>query len=147
MAFHLNTVSLQITKNLKHTVLLTWVATKIFSILFTFFKTAPPEWEQKIQNTYLSIYDSLFWECKATGKPNPWYTWLKNGERLNPEVRSYMLEIHPIISHFVRITVIPSSSSCLCCIQCTPEQEAYIYIILKQTQRKYMVLGLNTWTY
>uniref|UniRef100_A0A8C8WL33 Contactin 6 n=1 Tax=Panthera leo TaxID=9689 RepID=A0A8C8WL33_PANLE len=48
---------------------------------------APPEWEQKIQNTYLSIYDSLFWECKASGKPNPWYTWLKNGERLTPEER------------------------------------------------------------
>uniref|UniRef100_A0A2K5D4U1 Contactin 6 n=1 Tax=Aotus nancymaae TaxID=37293 RepID=A0A2K5D4U1_AOTNA len=48
---------------------------------------APPEWEQKIQNTYLSIYDSLLWECKASGKPNPWYTWLKNGERLNPEER------------------------------------------------------------
>ncbi|XP_012510633.1 PREDICTED: contactin-6-like [Propithecus coquereli] len=46
---------------------------------------APPEWEQKIQNTYLSIYDSLLWECKASGKPSPWYMWLKNGERLNPE--------------------------------------------------------------
>ncbi|XP_009198587.3 contactin-6 isoform X3 [Papio anubis] len=48
---------------------------------------APPEWEQKIQNTYLSIYDNLLWKCKASGKPNPWYTWLKNGERLNPEER------------------------------------------------------------
>uniref|UniRef100_A0A8C2YNV9 Contactin 6 n=1 Tax=Chinchilla lanigera TaxID=34839 RepID=A0A8C2YNV9_CHILA len=48
---------------------------------------APPEWEQKIQNTYLSIYDSLYWECKASGKPTPWYTWLKNGERLNSEER------------------------------------------------------------
>ncbi|KAM9185754.1 contactin-6 [Dugong dugon] len=48
---------------------------------------APPEWEQKIQNTYLSIYDSLFWECKASGKPSPCYTWLKNGERLNSEER------------------------------------------------------------
>ncbi|KAM6169811.1 contactin-6 isoform 2-T2 [Rhynchocyon petersi] len=48
---------------------------------------APPEWEQKIQNTYLSIYDSLFWECKAHGKPNPCYTWLKNGDHLNPEER------------------------------------------------------------
>ncbi|XP_023475833.2 contactin-6 isoform X2 [Equus caballus] len=48
---------------------------------------ALPEWEQKIQNTYLSIYDSLLWECKARGKPNPWYTWLKNGERLSPEER------------------------------------------------------------
>nr|XP_014335720.1 PREDICTED: contactin-6-like [Bos mutus] len=48
---------------------------------------APPEWEQKIQDTYLSIYDSLFWECKASGKPDPWYTWLKNGERLNLDER------------------------------------------------------------
>ncbi|KAM5280542.1 contactin-6 [Ctenodactylus gundi] len=48
---------------------------------------APPEWEQKIQNTYLSIYDSLFWECRASGKPNPRYTWLKNGEHLHPEER------------------------------------------------------------
>ncbi|XP_074168309.1 contactin-6 isoform X2 [Rhinolophus sinicus] len=48
---------------------------------------APPEWERQIQNTYLSIYDSLFWECKARGKPHPWYTWLKNGERLGPEDR------------------------------------------------------------
>ncbi|XP_005881946.1 PREDICTED: contactin-6 isoform X1 [Myotis brandtii] len=48
---------------------------------------APPEWEQKIQDTYLSIYDSLFWECKARGKPRPWYTWLKNGERLGAEER------------------------------------------------------------
>nr|XP_023422333.1 contactin-6 [Cavia porcellus] len=48
---------------------------------------APPEWEQKIQNTHLSIYDSLYWECKASGKPNPWYMWLKNGERLNSEER------------------------------------------------------------
>uniref|UniRef100_A0A8C5KKF8 Contactin 6 n=1 Tax=Jaculus jaculus TaxID=51337 RepID=A0A8C5KKF8_JACJA len=48
---------------------------------------APPEWEQKIQNTYLSIYDTLFWECKASGKPSPWYTWLKNGELLKPEER------------------------------------------------------------
>ena len=44
---------------------------------------------QKIQDTYLSIYDSLFWECKASGKPDPWYTWLKNGERLNLDVSSY----------------------------------------------------------
>uniref|UniRef100_A0A4W2DRR5 Contactin 6 n=1 Tax=Bos indicus x Bos taurus TaxID=30522 RepID=A0A4W2DRR5_BOBOX len=48
---------------------------------------APPEWEQKIQDTYLSIYNSLFWECKASGKPDPWYTWLKNGERLNLDER------------------------------------------------------------
>ncbi|XP_062056318.1 contactin-6 [Lepus europaeus] len=48
---------------------------------------APPEWEQKIHNTHLSIYDSLFWECRASGKPSPWYTWFKNGEPLHPEER------------------------------------------------------------
>ncbi|KAG8516837.1 LOW QUALITY PROTEIN: Contactin-6, partial [Galemys pyrenaicus] len=56
-------------------------------LLMSPFETAPPEWEQKIQDTHLSVYDSLFWECKASGKPSPRYTWLKNGERLNPEER------------------------------------------------------------
>lgn len=41
MAVHLNPVSLQITKNLEHTLLLTWVAKKIFLILFTFFFKQP----------------------------------------------------------------------------------------------------------
>ncbi|ELK25098.1 Contactin-6 [Myotis davidii] len=57
------------------------------TVALSLFGTAPPEWEQKIQDTYLSIYDSLFWECKAQGKPRPWYTWLKNGERLGAEER------------------------------------------------------------
>lgn len=56
------------------------------TVALSLFGTAPPEWEQKIQDTYLPIYDSLFWECKARGKPRPWYTWLKNGERLGAEV-------------------------------------------------------------
>ncbi|XP_011379153.1 contactin-6 [Pteropus vampyrus] len=51
---------------------------------------APPEWERRIQNTYLSIYDSLFWECKASGKPSPRYTWFKNGELLQPGERIQM---------------------------------------------------------
>ncbi|NWY47344.1 CNTN6 protein, partial [Sylvia atricapilla] len=48
---------------------------------------APPEWDKKIQNAFLSLYDSLFWECKARGKPNPSYSWLKNGQPLVSEVR------------------------------------------------------------
>lgn len=70
-----------------HNILDNWLAKQLF---LSVFETAPPEWEQKIQNTYLSIHDNLFWECKASGKPNPLYTWLKNGERLNPEVRIYV---------------------------------------------------------
>lgn len=78
-----------------HNVLDNWLAKEFF---LSIFQTAPPEWEQKIQNTYLSIYDSLFWECKASGKPNPWYTWLKNGERLTPEVsNSVDIKILPIL--------------------------------------------------
>uniref|UniRef100_A0A452H092 Contactin 6 n=1 Tax=Gopherus agassizii TaxID=38772 RepID=A0A452H092_9SAUR len=48
---------------------------------------ALPEWDKKIQNAYLSLYDSLFWECKASGKPSPSYSWLKNGQPLMPEER------------------------------------------------------------
>ncbi|NXL90668.1 CNTN6 protein, partial [Alectura lathami] len=48
---------------------------------------ALPEWEKKIQNAFLSLYDSLFWECKAKGKPSPSYSWLKNGQPLTSEER------------------------------------------------------------
>lgn len=50
------------------------------------FETAPPEWEREIQDAYLSVDDSLLWECRARGRPSPWYTWLKNGEPLRPQV-------------------------------------------------------------
>ncbi|XP_035886136.1 LOW QUALITY PROTEIN: contactin-6 [Phyllostomus discolor] len=48
---------------------------------------APPEWERKIQNARVSVYDSLRWECRARGRPRPWYRWLKNGEPLHPQER------------------------------------------------------------
>ncbi|XP_058700917.1 contactin-6 [Poecile atricapillus] len=51
------------------------------------FVYAPPEWDKKIQNAFLSLYDSLFWECKARGTPNPSYSWLKNGQPLMSEER------------------------------------------------------------
>ncbi|KFQ18935.1 Contactin-6, partial [Merops nubicus] len=51
------------------------------------FVYALPEWEKKIQNAFLSLYDSLVWECKAKGKPSPSYRWLKNGQPLTPEGR------------------------------------------------------------
>ncbi|NWR69792.1 CNTN6 protein, partial [Centropus unirufus] len=48
---------------------------------------ALPEWDKKIQNAFLSLYDRLFWECKAKGKPSPSYSWLKNGQQLTSEER------------------------------------------------------------
>ncbi|XP_064931403.1 contactin-6 isoform X6 [Columba livia] len=51
------------------------------------FVYALPEWEKKIQNAFLSLYDSLIWECKAKGKPAPSYSWLKNGQPLTSEER------------------------------------------------------------
>uniref|UniRef100_A0A8C3GPV7 Contactin 6 n=1 Tax=Cairina moschata TaxID=8855 RepID=A0A8C3GPV7_CAIMO len=51
------------------------------------FVYALPEWDKKIQNAFLSLYDSLFWECKAKGKPTPSYSWLKNGQPLTSEER------------------------------------------------------------
>ncbi|NWW61200.1 CNTN6 protein, partial [Ifrita kowaldi] len=51
------------------------------------FVYAPPEWDKKIQNAFLSLYESLFWECKARGKPSPSYSWLKNGQPLVSEER------------------------------------------------------------
>uniref|UniRef100_A0A8B9PVA1 Contactin 6 n=1 Tax=Apteryx owenii TaxID=8824 RepID=A0A8B9PVA1_APTOW len=49
------------------------------------FVYALPEWDKKIQNAFLPLYDSLFWECKAKGKPSPSYSWLKNGQPLMSE--------------------------------------------------------------
>ncbi|NXF09668.1 CNTN6 protein, partial [Smithornis capensis] len=51
------------------------------------FVYAPPEWDKKLQNAFVSLYDSLFWECKAKGTPRPSYSWLKNGEPLVSEER------------------------------------------------------------
>ncbi|XP_064161414.1 contactin-3 isoform X1 [Anguilla rostrata] len=47
---------------------------------------AKPHWTQTTRNTALSIEESLYWECKANGKPKPSYSWLKNGETLHTEI-------------------------------------------------------------
>uniref|UniRef100_A0A673CCQ8 Contactin 3b n=1 Tax=Sphaeramia orbicularis TaxID=375764 RepID=A0A673CCQ8_9TELE len=39
---------------------------------------AKPHWLQTLTDTALSIQENLFWECKASGKPKPSYSWLKN---------------------------------------------------------------------
>uniref|UniRef100_A0A7N6BED0 Contactin 3b n=1 Tax=Anabas testudineus TaxID=64144 RepID=A0A7N6BED0_ANATE len=48
---------------------------------------AKPHWLQTMTDTALSIEENLFWECKASGKPKPSFSWLKNGEQLMAEGR------------------------------------------------------------
>uniref|UniRef100_A0A8C4IEJ8 Contactin 3b n=1 Tax=Dicentrarchus labrax TaxID=13489 RepID=A0A8C4IEJ8_DICLA len=48
---------------------------------------AKPHWLQTMTDTALSIEENLFWECKATGKPKPSYSWLKNGDQVVAEGR------------------------------------------------------------
>ncbi|XP_061759853.1 contactin-3 [Nerophis ophidion] len=43
---------------------------------------AKPQWIQTMKDTALAIEENLDWECRASGKPKPLYTWLKNGQRL-----------------------------------------------------------------
>ncbi|XP_053159063.1 contactin-6 isoform X2 [Hemicordylus capensis] len=48
---------------------------------------ALPEWTRSIQNAFLSLYDTLSWECKASGNPRPSYSWFKNSQPLTSEER------------------------------------------------------------
>ncbi|KPP77985.1 contactin-3-like [Scleropages formosus] len=48
---------------------------------------AKPQWIQTMRDTALAIEEKLFWDCKATGKPKPSYSWLRNGEPLAVEGR------------------------------------------------------------
>ncbi|XP_007428286.1 contactin-6, partial [Python bivittatus] len=52
--------------------------------LFTY---AVPEWNKTIENAQLSLYETLVWECEATGHPKPSYSWFKNGKPLISEER------------------------------------------------------------
>ena len=45
-------------------------------------------WAQTLRDAYMAIEDDLHWECRANGKPQPVYRWLKNGEVLASQVRT-----------------------------------------------------------
>ncbi|KAB0400761.1 hypothetical protein E2I00_011221 [Balaenoptera physalus] len=49
---------------------------------------AKPHWVQLIEDVEIAVEDSLYWECRASGKPKPSYRWLKNGEALVLEERT-----------------------------------------------------------
>uniref|UniRef100_A0A9J8BHM5 Contactin 4 n=1 Tax=Cyprinus carpio carpio TaxID=630221 RepID=A0A9J8BHM5_CYPCA len=40
------------------------------------------EWSQTLYDANMAIESDLHWECKANGKPQPVYQWLKNGQPL-----------------------------------------------------------------
>uniref|UniRef100_A0A8C4KAN7 Contactin-2 n=1 Tax=Dromaius novaehollandiae TaxID=8790 RepID=A0A8C4KAN7_DRONO len=46
-----------------------------------------PHWVQIIKDTEAAVEDTLYWDCKASGKPKPSYRWLKNGDQLSIEGR------------------------------------------------------------
>ncbi|MGH0181225.1 UNVERIFIED_CONTAM: hypothetical protein FKN15_018125 [Acipenser sinensis] len=48
---------------------------------------AKPQWIQTPKDAAMAIEDSIVWECKASAKPKPSYSWLKNGEALVLEDR------------------------------------------------------------
>lgn len=79
--------------------------TKTVTIIL-FIATAVPEWNKNIENTQLSLYETLVWECEATGKPKPSYNWFKNGKPLTSEVR-FVLDLdsfekqHLILDAFI----------------------------------------------
>lgn len=66
---------------------------------FFFFIAAKPHWVQLIKDVELAVEDSLYWECRASGKPKPSYRWLKNGEALVLEVRScaWLIRLFPTL--------------------------------------------------
>uniref|UniRef100_A0A8C5UA93 Contactin-3 n=1 Tax=Malurus cyaneus samueli TaxID=2593467 RepID=A0A8C5UA93_9PASS len=48
---------------------------------------AKPHWIQTIKDVEVAVEDTLYWDCRASGKPKPSYRWLKNGEQLSAEGR------------------------------------------------------------
>ncbi|XP_073501159.1 contactin-4-like isoform X1 [Phyllobates terribilis] len=48
---------------------------------------APPAWIQKINDAHIAIEENILLECKASGRPKPTYSWLKNGQRLQSKGR------------------------------------------------------------
>ncbi|XP_058701308.1 contactin-3-like isoform X2 [Poecile atricapillus] len=48
---------------------------------------AKPHWIQTIKDVEVAVEDTLYWDCRASGKPKPSYRWLRNGEQLAIEGR------------------------------------------------------------
>ncbi|XP_078469030.1 contactin-4-like [Lampetra fluviatilis] len=58
---------------------------------------APPQWLEPISDVEQGLGDTLQWECKATGKPQPAYKWMKDGVLVGAEGRVRVLESGDLI--------------------------------------------------
>lgn len=47
-------------------------------------------WAQTLRDAFMAINADLHWECRANGKPQPVYKWLKNGQATVSEVRNFI---------------------------------------------------------
>ncbi|KAK3575085.1 hypothetical protein QTP86_019738, partial [Hemibagrus guttatus] len=47
-------------------------------------------WAQILRDAYMAIDADLHWECRANGKPQPVYRWLKNGQAMVSEDRIHI---------------------------------------------------------
>ncbi|XP_072106155.1 contactin-5-like, partial [Mobula birostris] len=47
-----------------------------------------PQWTRPLNDTTLDSGQDLRWECRASGRPQPGYRWLKNGENLLSQNRA-----------------------------------------------------------
>ncbi|XP_016891933.1 contactin-4 isoform X2 [Cynoglossus semilaevis] len=73
------------------------------------------QWVQTLRDSHMAINANLQWECKASGKPEPTYRWLKNGRRLSAEGRIHVED--------GRLTISSISQSDSGMYQCVSENE------------------------
>uniref|UniRef100_A0A673GB75 Contactin-4-like n=1 Tax=Sinocyclocheilus rhinocerous TaxID=307959 RepID=A0A673GB75_9TELE len=59
------------------------------------------QWSQTLYDANMAIESDLHWECKANGKPQPVYRWLKNGQPLVSQVIILTTRVTPLMVHAI----------------------------------------------
>uniref|UniRef100_A0A9J7XFM7 Contactin 4 n=1 Tax=Cyprinus carpio carpio TaxID=630221 RepID=A0A9J7XFM7_CYPCA len=63
------------------------------------------KWSQTLYDANMAIESDLHWECKANGKPQPVYRWLKNGQPLVSQVIILTTRITPLSPFYESVYV------------------------------------------
>uniref|UniRef100_A0A8C1WW26 Contactin 4 n=1 Tax=Cyprinus carpio TaxID=7962 RepID=A0A8C1WW26_CYPCA len=63
------------------------------------------KWSQTLYDANMAIESDLHWECKANGKPQPVYRWLKNGQPLVSQVIILTTRITPLSPFYKSVYV------------------------------------------